>query len=72
MHDVRRMVALGVKSGREREHVAGTKLHTEATGFTTLYDNGNASFCHGISTLGAVEHSPDIWRDYAWRRRGAM
>jgi hypothetical protein len=46
------MVALGVESGRERKHVGGTKLHTEAAGFATLDDNRNTSFCHGISTLG--------------------
>jgi hypothetical protein len=51
MHYVRRMVALGIKSGREREHVGGTKLHTEAACFTALYDDRNASFCHGDSTL---------------------
>jgi hypothetical protein len=55
MHDVRRMVALGVESGREREHVGGTELHTEAAGFATLDDNGNTSFWHGISTFRAVD-----------------
>jgi len=39
MHDVRRMVALGVESGRKREHMRGTKLHAEAAGFATLDDN---------------------------------
>jgi len=72
MHDVRRMVALGVESGREREHVAGTKLHTEATGFATLYDNGNASFWHGISTLGVVEQSPKSVGNYALRGCSGM
>jgi hypothetical protein len=52
------MVALGVESGREREHVGRTKLHAEAAGFAALDDNGNTSFCHGISTLGVVENSP--------------
>jgi hypothetical protein len=60
MHNMRRMVALGIESGREREHVGGTKLHTEAAGLAALDDNRNTSFCHGISTLGAVEKLPEI------------
>jgi len=66
---MRWMVALGIESGREREHVGGAKLHTEAAGFATLDDNGNTSFWHGISTLGGRTF-PEILRDYAWRRRG--
>jgi hypothetical protein len=54
------MVALGIESGREREHVGGTKLHTEAAGFATLDDNRNSSFWHGISTLGAARKLPEI------------
>jgi hypothetical protein len=50
MNNVRGMVTLGVESGGKREHVAGTELHTEAAGFTTLNDDRNASFCHEIST----------------------
>jgi len=45
------MVALGIESGRERQHVGGTELHTETAGFATFNDDGNASFCHGDSTL---------------------
>jgi hypothetical protein len=48
MYDMGWMVTLGVKSGRERQHVAWAKLHAEATGFAALDDNGNASFCHWI------------------------
>jgi len=33
------MVALGIKSGREREHVGGAELHTEAAGFAALDDD---------------------------------
>ena len=55
MHDVRWMVALGIESGREREHFCGTKLHTEAAGFAALNDDGNTSFCHRIYTLKVVE-----------------
>jgi hypothetical protein len=40
------MVTLGVESGREREHVRGTKLHAKATGLAALNDDGNASFCN--------------------------
>jgi hypothetical protein len=52
------MVALGVESGRERKHVGGAKLHAKTAGLAALDDNGNTSFCHGISTLGAVENTP--------------
>jgi len=55
MDHVRRMIALGIESGREREHVGRTKLHAEATGFTALNDDGNTAFCHGNSTLKVVE-----------------
>src|SRR5579863_39058 len=46
MHDMRRMVALGIESRRKREHVGRTKLHTETAGFTVLDDDGNTPFCH--------------------------
>jgi hypothetical protein len=52
------MVAPGIESGRERKYLGRTKLHTEATGLAALDDDGNTSFCHWISTLGAAEHSP--------------
>jgi len=55
MHHMRGMVTLGIESGRERQHVRRTKLHAEAAGFTALDDNGNTSFCHGISTLEVIE-----------------
>jgi len=57
MHDMRGMVTLGIESGRKREHVSRTKLHTEAAGFATLDDYRNTSFCHEISTLRVVEHN---------------
>jgi hypothetical protein len=57
MNDMRRMVALGIKSGRECEHVGGTKLHAEAAGLAVLDDDGNASFCHENSTLRVVKCS---------------
>jgi hypothetical protein len=46
MHDVRRMVALGIKGGGERQNMRGTELHAKATGFTTLHDDRNTSFSH--------------------------
>jgi hypothetical protein len=58
MHDVRRMVTLGIEGGRERKHVSRAKLHAEAAGLAALDDDGNTSFSHWISTLGAVEASP--------------
>jgi hypothetical protein len=33
------MVALGIESGGEREHVGRTKFHTEAAGFAALNDD---------------------------------
>jgi hypothetical protein len=36
MHGMRRMIALGIESGREREHVRGAKLNTEAARLTVL------------------------------------
>jgi hypothetical protein len=59
------MVALGIESGRKREHVGRTKLHTEAAGFAALDDNRNTSFCHGISTLKVGRRQPRISGDYA-------
>jgi hypothetical protein len=58
MDDMGRMVALGIECGREREHVGGAKLHTETAGFTALDNDRNTSFCHGISTLRALEYTP--------------
>ena len=51
---VRRMIALGIEGGREREHLGRTELHTKATGLTALDDNGNTSFGHGTPTLGVM------------------
>ena len=31
MHDMGRMIALGIEGGRERQHMRGTKLHAKAT-----------------------------------------
>jgi hypothetical protein len=64
MDNMRRMVALGIESRREREHVGGTKLHAEAAGFAALDDNRNSSFGHGISNFGGWNF-PEISGDYA-------
>ena len=53
------MVALGIEGGRERKHVRGTKLHAETAGLAALHDDGNTSFSHWISRLGAVEAVPN-------------
>jgi hypothetical protein len=36
---MRWVVALGIESGREREHCRGTELHAEAARFTALDDD---------------------------------
>jgi hypothetical protein len=38
------MISLGIKCGREFEHVRGTKLHAKPAGLTTLHHHRNASF----------------------------
>jgi hypothetical protein len=68
MHNVWRMVTLGVEGGGERKHVGGTKLHAEAAGLTTLNDDGNTSFYHGISTLKVVQITTKS--DASMRREG--
>src|SRR5512132_4099636 len=45
---VRRMVALGVKGRRQREHLGRTELHAESARLTALNDDRNATFCHGF------------------------
>ncbi len=51
---MRRMVSLGIKCGRESQHVRGTKLHAEAARLAALHDDRNTSFCHAIPQLGAT------------------
>src|SRR3984957_255645 len=59
-HDMRRMVALGIEGGRQREHLCRTKLHAEAAGFAVLDHDGNTSFCHGNSHLKCLEASTSL------------
>jgi hypothetical protein len=33
------VVSLGIESGRERQHVRGTELHTETACLASLYDD---------------------------------
>ena len=51
---VRRVIALGIKGGRECEHFGRAELNAKTTGLAALDDNGNTSFCHGTPTLGAM------------------
>jgi hypothetical protein len=39
MYDMRRMIALGIEGGGERQHVRRAELHAKATGFAALDDN---------------------------------
>ena len=55
MHDMGRMVALGIEGGRKRQNFGWTKLRTEAAGFTALHHNRNTSFCHEFPPL------PECW-----------
>jgi len=54
---VRRMVALGIESGREGQHLCRAELHTKAAGLTALHNDRNASFCHGPPQSESVGHS---------------
>jgi len=61
---VRRMIAFGIKCRGKRQHLGGTKFHTEPTGLATLNDNGYASFCHEYPHkrgLGAPEVQSALW-----------
>ncbi|MGC2194634.1 MAG: hypothetical protein WA628_08155, partial [Terriglobales bacterium] len=49
--------------GRESQHLGGTELHTKATSFAALHDDGNTSFGHGTPTLG-VMGTPESREDY--------
>src|ERR1700722_1443040 len=41
--------------------MSGTKLHTEATGFTVLDHDGNTSSCHENSTLRCLNAQQICW-----------
>ena len=43
---MRRMVSLGIESGRESQDLGGTELDAKTTGFTALNNDVDASFCH--------------------------
>jgi hypothetical protein len=42
------MIALGIESGRKRQHMSGAKLHAETAGFAALDDDCNMTFRHEI------------------------
>jgi hypothetical protein len=49
--DVRRMIAPGIKSRRECEHLGRTEFDAKAAGLAAFDDDGDASFDHGTPTL---------------------
>ena len=67
---MRRVVSLGIKSGREREHMRGTEFHAEAASLAALNDDRNASFWHLIPQLKSDDMTSlqvtSVGRDYAW------
>lgn len=64
---MRRMVALGVESGRKRQNFGWTELDAESARFTALDYDGNSSFGHETPTSGAVA-APEFMFDYAFAR----
>src|SRR5438046_7475457 len=56
LHDVRRVIALGIERGGECQDLGGTELHAKATGFTAFHDDFNSTFCH---------EAPTCWSDWA-------
>src|SRR5215472_17553052 len=58
-YNVRRMVALGIEGRGEGEHFGRAEFHAKATSLAALYDDGNASFCHG-TRVGSDGHSRSL------------
>lgn len=58
----RAAIALGIDSGREREHLAGIELDTKAAGSTALDGDGNTSFCRG--TPPGARSAPERLENY--------
>jgi uncharacterized protein Veg len=54
MHDMGRMITLGIEGGRERQHVRGTELHAETASLAALYDDRNTTFCHESPQRGVT------------------
>jgi hypothetical protein len=40
------MITLGIKGGRESQHVGGAELHAERAAFTAFHVDGNETFGH--------------------------
>ncbi|HXY10073.1 MAG TPA: hypothetical protein VEI52_19685 [Terriglobales bacterium] len=43
---MRRVIAMGIESGRNRQDLGGTEFHAEAARLTALNDNVNRPFDH--------------------------
>jgi len=50
MHHMGRVIALGIKRGRERQNFGRTKLDAEAARLAALDYDGNPSFGHETPT----------------------
>jgi len=46
LYYVRRVIALGVECGGERQDFGGTKFYAKAAGFAALNNDGNSAFRH--------------------------
>src|SRR5271169_4019646 len=46
---VRRVIALGIKRRRKRQHLGGTELDAEAAGLAAFHHNLDRAFCHESS-----------------------
>src|SRR5262249_236706 len=66
MHDVRRMVALGIKSRGKRQHLGGAELHAEATSLAALDNDRNTSLSHETPTPRRLR--PGFRVDYDGRK----
>src|SRR5690242_19361695 len=63
LDDMRRMIALGIESGGERQNFGRTEFNTEPASFTALHDNGNSSLSHPEPPKGvATPDSRKLWQ----------
>jgi hypothetical protein len=68
---MRRVISLGIESGRERQNLGGAELHAKTAGFTALDHDGNTSFGHGTPTSGAFG-APELGRIMNWAYRSTV
>jgi len=65
VHDMGRVIALGIEGGRERQDLGGTELHAKAARLTALHNNINSTFCHENphvrKWLGTSKESETLW-----------